>query len=99
MKLYRLLKTQGITSDKIEWFVHMVNTGVYEIPEIQEQYAKIQDEIEAIDYKKTMAKYQLDNINNQITYLSKISFNNRNEIAYLKIGVQELEGYVHGLGK
>jgi len=46
-----------------------------------------------------MAKYQLDNINNQITYLSKISFNNRNEIAYLKIGVQELEGYVHGLGK
>jgi hypothetical protein len=43
----------------------MVNTGVYEIPEIQEQYAKIQDEIEAIDYKKTMAKYQLDNINNR----------------------------------
>jgi hypothetical protein len=30
-------------------------------------------------------------------YLNKISYNKRNEIAYLKIGVQELEGYVHGL--
>jgi hypothetical protein len=44
-----------------------------------------------------MAKYQLDNMNNQITYLNKISFNKRNEIAYLQIGAQELEGYVHGL--
>jgi hypothetical protein len=31
----------------------------------------------------------------QITYLNKISYNN--ERAYLKIGVQELEGYVRGL--
>ena len=57
----------------------------------------VKDELEAIDYKKTMAKYQLDDINNQITYLNKISYNKRNEIAYLKIGAQELEGYVHGL--
>jgi hypothetical protein len=44
-----------------------------------------------------MAKHQLDDMNNQITYLNKISYNKRNEIAYLQIGVQELEGYVHGL--
>ncbi|HEY6884427.1 MAG TPA: hypothetical protein VI278_10355 [Nitrososphaeraceae archaeon] len=36
-------------------------------------------------------------MNNQITYLNKISNSKRNEIAYLKIGVQELESYVHGL--
>ena len=47
--------------------------------------------------KKTMAKYQLDDMNNQISYLNKISFNKRNEIAYLQIGVQELEGHIHGL--
>ena len=70
---------------------------MYKIPEIQKQYAKIQDDIEAIDYKKTMAKYQLDEMNNQIAYLNKISFNKRNEIAYLKIGAQELEWYVRGL--
>jgi hypothetical protein len=75
----------------------MVNTGMYKIPEIQKQYAKIKDELEAIDYKKTMAKYQLNNMNNQITYLNKISYSKRNEIAYLKIGLQELEGYAHGL--
>jgi chromosome segregation ATPase len=67
------------------------------IPQIQKQYAKVKDELEAIDYKKAMAKYQLDDMNNQITYLNKISYNKRNEIAYLQIGVQELEGYVHGL--
>ena len=44
-----------------------------------------------------MAKYQLDDMNNQITYLNKIIYNKRNEIAYLKIGAQELEGYVRGL--
>jgi hypothetical protein len=44
-----------------------------------------------------MAKHQLDNMNNQISYLNKISYNKRNEIAYLQIGAQELEGYVHGL--
>jgi predicted transcriptional regulator len=97
LKLYRLLKRQGITTDRIEWFVNTVNTGMYKIPEIQKQYAKIKDELEAIDYKKAMAKYQLDNINNQITYLNKISYNKRNEIASLQIGAQELEGYVHGL--
>jgi hypothetical protein len=97
LKLYRLLKRQGITTDKIEWFVHTVNTGMYKIPEIQKQYAKVKEELEAIDYKKTIAKNQLDDIHNQITYLNKISYSKRNEIAYLQIGAQELEGYVHGL--
>ena len=45
-----------------------------------------------------MAKYELQNITNQIAILNKIRYDKRNEIAYLKIGVQELEGYVHGLG-
>jgi hypothetical protein len=44
-----------------------------------------------------MAKYQLDDMNNQITYLNKISYSKRNEIEYLKIRAQELEGYVRGL--
>jgi predicted site-specific integrase-resolvase len=63
----------------------------------EKQYAKIKDELEAIDYKKVMAKYQLDDMNNQITYLNRIRYNKRKEIEYLKIGAQELEGYVHGL--
>jgi chromosome segregation ATPase len=75
----------------------MVNTGVYKIPEIQKQYAKIKDELEAIDYKKAMAKYQLDDMNNRLTILNRDIYKKRNEIAYLQIGAQELEGYVYGL--
>jgi hypothetical protein len=30
-------------------------------------------------------------MNNQISYLNKISYNKRNELAYLQIGAQELE--------
>ena len=52
LKLYRLLKRQGITTDKIDRFIKMVNIGTYKIPEIQKQYAKVKDELEAIDYKK-----------------------------------------------
>jgi predicted DNA-binding protein YlxM (UPF0122 family) len=41
LKLYRLLKKEGITTKDLEWFVHTVNTGIYKIPEIQKQYAKV----------------------------------------------------------
>ena len=44
-----------------------------------------------------MAKYQLDDMNTQITYLNRIVYNKRNEIVSLQIGVQGLEGYVCGL--
>ena len=97
LKLYRLLKREGIRPKDLEWFVHTVNTGMYKMPEIQKQYAKVKDDLEVIDYKKAMAKHQLNDINNQITYLNRISYSKRNEIAYLQIGVQELEGYAHGL--
>ena len=97
LKLHKTLKKRGLNPNNVEWFANAIETGAIKIPEIQKQYARVKDELEAIDYKKTMAKYQLDNINNQITYLNKISYNKRNEIAYLKIGVQELEGYVRGL--
>ncbi|HEY6884777.1 MAG TPA: hypothetical protein VI278_12145 [Nitrososphaeraceae archaeon] len=39
----------------------------------------------------------MQNINNHVAILNKISYNKRNEIAYLHFAVQELEGYVHGL--
>jgi chromosome segregation ATPase len=81
----------------LEWFVHTVNTGMYKIPEIQKQYAKIKDELEVIDYKKTIAKHQLDDMNNRLTILNRDIYNKRSEIASLQIGAQELEGYVHGL--
>lgn len=36
LKLYRLLKREGIIRTKdLEWFVHTVNTGMCKIPEIQ----------------------------------------------------------------
>ncbi len=76
--------------NNVEWFADAIETGAIKIPEIQKQYAKVKDDLEVIDYKKTLAKHQLDNMNNQISYLNKISYNKRNEIAYLKIGVQEL---------
>jgi hypothetical protein len=97
LKLYRLVKRVGIRIKDLEWFVHMVEIGTYKIPEIQKQYAKIRNELEAIDYKKTMAKYELQNINNQIAILNRDIYNKKNKIAYLHFGVQELEGYVHGL--
>jgi hypothetical protein len=74
------------------WSVFM-----YKIPEIQKQYAKVKDDLELIDYKTAMAKYELDNMNNRLTILNRDIHNKRNEIAYLQIGAQELEEYVHGL--
>ena len=58
LKLHKALKKKGLNPNNVEWFANAIETGAIKIPEIQKQYAKIKDELEAIDYKKTMAKYQ-----------------------------------------
>ena len=104
LKLCRLAKRQGITADNIEWFVNMVNIGTYNIPDLQKQYAKLQDEVQVIDHQKVVSKAELDNMNNQISILRRTMYqlsatcnDKRNEIAYLKNQIQVLEGYVNGL--
>jgi hypothetical protein len=101
LKLCRLAKRQEITADKIEWFVNLVDIGTYNIPEIQKQYVKLQDEVQVIDHQKVMSKAELDNMNNQISILRRTMYqlsatcnDKRNEIAYLQNQIQALEGYV-----
>ena len=79
----------------------MVNIGTYNIPDLQKQYAKLQDEVQVIDHQKVVSKAELDNMNNQITYLrrtlnqlSATCNDKRNEIVYLQNQIQVLEGYV-----
>ena len=82
----------------------MVDMGTYNIPELQKQYAKLQDEVQIIDHQKVVSKAQLDNTNNQVSILRRTMYqlsatciNKRNEISYLKNQIQVLEGYVNGL--
>jgi hypothetical protein len=57
LNLHRLLKREGMTIDNnIEWFVNMVNIGTYNIPDLQKQYAKLQDEVQVIDHQKGIVK-------------------------------------------
>jgi chromosome segregation ATPase len=104
LKLHRLLKIEGITTDNIEWFANMVKTGIYKIPEIQKQHAKAKDELEVIEYKRVMSKHELEKMNNQIILLRRSMYqlsatcnNKRNEIAYLQNQIQGLEEYVYRL--
>ena len=104
LKLYRLAKRQGIRADNIEWFVNMINIGTYNIPDLQKQYSKLQDEVQIIDHQKVVSKAELDNMNNQVSILRRTIYQlsatcngKRNEIAYLKNQIQVLEEYVNGL--
>jgi hypothetical protein len=104
LKLCRIAERQGITADNIEWFVNMVDIGTYNIPDLQKQYAKLQDEVQVIDHQKVVSKAELDNLNNQISILRRTMYqlsttcnDKRNDIAYLKNQIQALEGYVNGL--
>jgi hypothetical protein len=106
LKLYTLAKRHGITADNIEWFVNMVNIGTYNIPDLQKQYAKLQDEVQVIDHQKVVSKAELDNLNNQISILRRTMYqlsstcnDKRNEMSYLHAQIQTLEGYVNGLKK
>jgi polyhydroxyalkanoate synthesis regulator phasin len=82
----------------------MVSIGTYNIPDLQKQYAKLQDEVQVIDHQKVMSKAELDNMNNQVSILRRTIYqlsatcnNRRNEISYLQNQIQALEGYVNGL--
>ena len=104
MKICMLDKRQGITSDNIEWFVNIVNIRTYNIPDLQKQYAKLQDEVQVIDHQKVMSKAEMENMNNQISILCRTMYqlstacnSKRDEISYLQAQIQALEGYVHGL--
>ena len=104
LKLCRLAKRQGITADNIEWFVNMVEIGTYKIPDLQKQYAKLQDEVQVIDHQKVTARHELDNMNNQISILRRTMYqlsatckDKRNEMSYLQAQIQVLEGYVDRL--
>ena len=97
LKLCRIAKRQGITADNIEWFVNMVNIGTYNIPDLQKQYAKLQDEVQVIDHQKVVSKAELHNMNNQISILHNTIYqlsttcnDKRNEIAYLQNQIQVL---------
>jgi hypothetical protein len=92
-------------NNNIEWFVNMVKTGAYKIPEIQKQYSKAKDELEVIEYKRVMSKHALDNMNNQIILLRRSMYqlsttcnNKRNKIAYLQNQIQVLRSHnINGL--
>ena len=82
----------------------MVNIGTYKVPDLQKQYAKLQDEVQVIDHQKVVSKADLDNMNNQISILRTTMYqlsatcnDKRNEISYLKNQIQVLQGYVNGL--
>jgi chromosome segregation ATPase len=102
--LYRWLKREGITADIIEWFVNMVNIGTYNIPDLQKQYAKLQDEVQVIDHQKVVSKAELHNLNNQFSILRRAMYqlsstcnSKRNEVAYLQNQIQVLRGQINGL--
>ena len=71
LKLCRLAKRHGITADNIEWFVNMVDIGTYNIPDLQRQYVKLQDEVQVIDHQKVVSKAELDNMNNRVSILCR----------------------------
>src|SRR5437868_4241812 len=48
LKLHKALKKRGLNPNNIEWFADAIETGAIKILEIQKQYAKIKDELEAI---------------------------------------------------
>jgi hypothetical protein len=110
LKLHRLLKREGMAAatdnNNIEWFVNMVKTGIYKIPEIQNQYAKAKDKLEVIEYKRVMSKHELDKMNNQIILLRRSMYqlsatcnNKRNEIAYLQNQIQVLRSQINDLSR
>jgi len=56
LKLHKALKKRALNPNNVEWFADAIETGAIKIPEIQRQYAKIKDELEAIVYKKDNGK-------------------------------------------
>jgi chromosome segregation ATPase len=103
LKLHRLLRRGGVTTDKIQWFVNIARIGAYKIRD-PEGVCKAERQLEVIDNKKLVSKHELEDINNRTAYLRIImsqlstTCNDKgNEIAYLQNEIQQLEGYLSEL--
>jgi hypothetical protein len=59
-KVHKALKERGLNPNNVEWFADAIETGAIKIPEIQKQYAKVKDELEAIDLN--MAEFSDESI-------------------------------------
>jgi tetratricopeptide (TPR) repeat protein len=70
LKLHKVLKRKGLTADNVEWFANAIETGAIKIPEIQKQYAKIQDEILDKQHQNQELQRALQVINKRIVELA-----------------------------
>src|SRR6185437_10344994 len=52
LKLHKALKKRGLNPNNVKWFADAIETGAIKIPEIQKQYAKLQDEVQVIDHQR-----------------------------------------------
>jgi hypothetical protein len=68
LKLHRLLRMEGVTTDKIQLFVNMARIGAYKIRD-PEGVCKAERQLEVIDNKKLVLKHELEDINNRTAYL------------------------------
>jgi hypothetical protein len=103
LNLHKVLKRKGLTTANVEWFANAIETAAIKIPDLQKQYAKLQDEVQVIDHQKVVSKAELHNMNNQVSILRRTMYqlsstcnSKRNEISYLQNQIQVLEGYVNG---
>ena len=97
LKLHKALKKKGLNPNNVEWFVEAIETGAIKIPDLQKQYAKLQDEVQVIDHQKVVSKAELENMNNRISILRRTMYqlsatcnDKRSDIAYLKNQIQVL---------
>ena len=51
LKLHRLLRREGVTTDKIQWFVNIARIGAYKIRD-PEGVCKAERQLEVIDHRK-----------------------------------------------
>jgi len=62
LKLYRIAKKQGVTSDKIDSFLQIVD----KIPDLEKRFEWLLSELEDLEFRKFRAREELEDIRNQI---------------------------------
>jgi hypothetical protein len=71
LKLHETLKKRGLNPDNVEWFVDFIELGVVKLPELQDEYRRLEGKTRGLQYNFQDMQYKNQESERYLRYLQQ----------------------------
>jgi hypothetical protein len=71
LKLHETLKKRGLNPDNVEWFVDLIELGVVKLPELQDEYRRLEGKTRGLQYNFQDMQYKNQESERYLQYLQQ----------------------------